>query len=66
MSIVQGLVALHGGEVDIASRLGQGTRVSVRLPIDCEVMRPARKDATVASPKFGLPAAPQLAIKKSA
>jgi len=29
-------VRLHDGEVDIASRLGKGTRVTVRLPLDCE------------------------------
>ena len=33
LSIVKGLVGLHGGEVDIRSRLGEGTRVTVRLPI---------------------------------
>ncbi len=27
---------LHGGDLDIQSRLGEGTRVTVRLPIDCE------------------------------
>ena len=36
LSIVKGLVQLHGGDVDIRSRLGEGTRVTVRLPIDCE------------------------------
>jgi signal transduction histidine kinase len=36
LSIVQGLVALHGGELCIQSRAGEGTRVIVRLPIDCE------------------------------
>jgi cell cycle sensor histidine kinase DivJ len=36
LSIVKGLVRLHGGDMDIASRLGKGTRVTVRLPIDCE------------------------------
>ena len=33
LSIVKGLVGLHGGVVDIRSRLGEGTRVTVRLPI---------------------------------
>jgi cell cycle sensor histidine kinase DivJ len=42
-SIVQGLVKLHGGQVEIVSRLGEGTRVTVRLPLDCEAARPARK-----------------------
>src|SRR5262249_12550189 len=40
LSIVKGLVALHGGEVVIRSRIGEGTRVTVRLPLDCEQTRP--------------------------
>ena len=40
LSIVKGLVALHGGEVVIRSREGEGTRITVRLPIDCEQTRP--------------------------
>jgi cell cycle sensor histidine kinase DivJ len=32
VSIVKGLVDLHGGRLDIASRLGHGTSVTVRLP----------------------------------
>jgi len=27
---------LHGGELCIQSRAGQGTRVTVRLPLDCQ------------------------------
>jgi two-component system, cell cycle sensor histidine kinase DivJ len=34
LSIVKGLVRLHGGDMDIHSKLGAGTRVSVRLPIN--------------------------------
>ena len=41
LSIVKGLVRLHNGDMDISSRLGAGTRVTVRLPIDCEGVRPA-------------------------
>ncbi len=40
LSIVKGLVALHGGEVVIRSRVGEGTRITVRLPLDCEQVRP--------------------------
>jgi cell cycle sensor histidine kinase DivJ len=40
VSIVKGLVRLHDGEVDIASRLGKGTRVTVKLPLECNA-RPA-------------------------
>jgi two-component system, cell cycle sensor histidine kinase DivJ len=36
LSIVKGLAKLHGGEVDVRSRVGEGTRVVVRLPLDCE------------------------------
>ncbi len=36
LSIVKGLVQLHGGDIDIRSRVGDGTRVTVRLPIACE------------------------------
>jgi cell cycle sensor histidine kinase DivJ len=39
LSIVKGLVELHGGEIAIRSRIGEGTRVTVRLPLDCEQAR---------------------------
>jgi len=41
LSIVKGLVGLHGGEIAIRSRLDEGTRVIVRLPLDCEQVWPA-------------------------
>ena len=53
VSIVQGLVMLHGGTMDIASRVGEGTRVTVRLPVDCEGVRPHRdRKSEVAHPSF--------------
>jgi two-component system, cell cycle sensor histidine kinase DivJ len=36
LSIVKGLAVLHGGEMDIRSRVGEGTQVIVSLPLDCE------------------------------
>jgi cell cycle sensor histidine kinase DivJ len=39
LSIIKGLVKLHEGEVDIRSRVGEGTRVTVRLPIGKPVDR---------------------------
>lgn len=36
VSIVKGLLALHGGWMEIESRVGEGTRVTVHLPFDCE------------------------------
>ena len=32
LAIVQGIMVLHGGKVEIASRLGDGTRVTLRMP----------------------------------
>jgi cell cycle sensor histidine kinase DivJ len=46
LSIVKGLVALHGGEVSIRSRIGEGTRIAVRLPLDCEQARPQANAAS--------------------
>jgi cell cycle sensor histidine kinase DivJ len=40
LSVVKGLVELHGGTFGIVSRIGEGTRVSIRLP------REARQVAT--------------------
>ena len=40
LSIVKGLVKLHGGDIEFHSRLNEGTRITVRLPIDCEGKRP--------------------------
>lgn len=33
LAIVQGIMVLHGGNVEIASELGQGTRVTLRMPV---------------------------------
>jgi cell cycle sensor histidine kinase DivJ len=38
-------VRLHGGEISIRSRIGEGTRVTVRLPLDCEGAQPAKPAA---------------------
>src|SRR5262249_36316432 len=59
LSIVKGLVALHGGEVMIRSRIGEGTRVTVRLPLDCEQTRPQANPA-------GKPATKSMTMKTTA
>ncbi len=52
LSIVKGLVRLHGGDMHIRSRIGEGTRVTVELPLDCERARPMKK---AAKPAVDLP-----------
>jgi cell cycle sensor histidine kinase DivJ len=39
LSIVRGLVTLHGGDLLLRSELGKGTSITVRLPIDCDMVR---------------------------
>lgn len=36
LSVVKGLAELHGGRIEITSAVGRGTRVTLRMPIDCE------------------------------
>ena len=35
LSVVRGLVGLHGGDLSLESAVGEGTSVTVRLPLDC-------------------------------
>jgi two-component system, OmpR family, heavy metal sensor histidine kinase CusS len=32
LAIVQSIMLLHGGKVEIASQVGEGTRVTLRIP----------------------------------
>jgi cell cycle sensor histidine kinase DivJ len=75
LSIVKGLVRLHGGEFSIRSRVGEGTRITISLPLDCERARPMRRRAqgtvspiiTPAKPAAdAASAAASTAVKKSA
>jgi cell cycle sensor histidine kinase DivJ len=67
LSIVKGLVKLHNGDIDIHSRLGEGTRITVRLPLDCEGARPSATPIQLVNERAVefLAAANQL-VKKSA
>jgi cell cycle sensor histidine kinase DivJ len=38
LSVVKGLVEMHGGTLEITSRVGEGTRALVRLPRVCNVV----------------------------
>ena len=67
LSIVKGLVRLHGGDLDIQSRLGEGTRVTVRLPIDCESGRAVADPIRLVTERAAeLAAIANVRIKKSA
>ncbi len=69
VSIVKGLLDLHGGWMEIESRLGEGTRVIVHLPFDCEGGRrngegPARIVPRINDVRPAL--RPDIVVKKSA
>jgi cell cycle sensor histidine kinase DivJ len=72
LSIVKGLAALHGGGMSVESRIGEGTRVTVRLPIDCEGMRhvsrarDASRVVSVLTPAKDATDNVELPVKKSA
>ena len=68
LSVVMGLVKLHGGAVEIESRLRKGTKVIVRLPLDCQPSMKAAATNQIA--KFpqrpGTPGRDELKVRKSA
>ena len=68
LSIVKGLVRLHGGDMEIRSRLGAGTQVTVRLPLDCEGIRPAAEPIKLVTERVRefAAAAATMQVKKSA
>ena len=67
LSIVKGLVQLHGGDVDIHSRLGEGTRVTVRLPIENENGRNSAEPIKLVTERTKeFVAVTQVLVKKSA
>jgi cell cycle sensor histidine kinase DivJ len=45
LSVVRGLVGLHGGAISFESAPGEGTRVIVKLPLDCRSLPEASRHA---------------------
>ena len=66
LSIVKGLTRLHGGNMDIHSQLGEGTQVTVRLPLDCEGARPADPIKLVTDRATELATVAKSQVRKSA
>ena len=64
LSIVKSLVALHGGELAIASQLGQGTTITVSLPL--EAKPPASVSNISTLDVAQRPATQTIQVKKSA
>jgi signal transduction histidine kinase len=44
LSLAKGLVALHGGRIDVESTEGKGSTFTVVLPVDCEGAAVSRRD----------------------
>ena len=66
LSIVKSLVALHLGELTIQSRLGEGTAVTVRLPLTCALPQAKPSDGKIAMLKPAPRNEPKALVKKSA
>jgi len=65
--VVQGLAALHGGTVEVASRSGEGTTVTVLLPRDGAGARPAATSVVQSIARARGPVSPfKKEMKKSA
>jgi cell cycle sensor histidine kinase DivJ len=67
LSIVKSLVALHGGEMTVQSKVDEGTTVTVALPLKPQAVQPHSNVATLA-PSAARHAIPEqaLQVKKSA
>ena len=46
LAIVQGIMLLHGGKVEVASQPGQGTRVTLRMPVFATIEDPRPQPGT--------------------
>ena len=69
LSVVRGLVGLHGGAISISSAPGQGTCVKVLLPVDGALRADKRSSAridVVSSPVSSAPVALSSKVKKVA
>jgi two-component system, cell cycle sensor histidine kinase DivJ len=71
LSVVRGLVGLHGGSISIESEIGKGTCVNVRLPLDFRRFssgknRPARIETAARRSSREDPFSTEMMVKKIA
>jgi len=69
LSIVKSLVGLHGGDLRLHSKIGEGTTVTVALPLACskpEAPQPVSNIATLAPATRSAPQEQTVQVKKSA
>jgi cell cycle sensor histidine kinase DivJ len=66
LSIVKNLVAMHGGEMRVESRVDEGTTVSIALPLDFSPPQAASNVATLTPPARSAPIVQVPQVKKSA
>jgi cell cycle sensor histidine kinase DivJ len=66
LSIVKSLVALHGGEVSVSSKPGEGTVVAVTLPLVASQRLPQSPSNVTPLTPVPRPDNPVLQVKKSA
>jgi cell cycle sensor histidine kinase DivJ len=66
LSIVKSLVALHGGEMTVQSKVDEGTTITVALPLTPQASQPPSNIATLAPPTRPAVSEQALQVKKSA
>jgi two-component system, cell cycle sensor histidine kinase DivJ len=68
LSIVKSLVALHGGDMNVHSKVGEGTAVTVTLPLSYTrpALQPVSNIATLTPPTRPAPQEQTVQVKKSA
>ena len=71
LSVVRGLIGLHGGSIAIESELGKGTIVTVRLPLDCRAITQKNTAAVIDTiprcdvPKVAAPRSSDLRMREN-